>query len=116
MVVAAAVCMLAVGVATAAEPCYSPLPDLAKYNKLIPDLSVVPLPMVVSLQPIMITDISPRCVRFWILFGVCVCMCVRVGVRASNRCAAAVWLAAWCPIPHLFLVLLREWAGSKRSS
>ena len=41
--------------------CPSPVPDSSTYNKLIPDRTEIPLPMTVSLQPIMVTDISPRC-------------------------------------------------------
>lgn len=35
-------------------------PLLCSDNKLVPDMTVIPLPMAVSLQPMMITDILPQ--------------------------------------------------------
>ena len=42
--------------------CPTPIPSAATFNNLVPDVTDVPLPVTVSLQPIQITDIDAKCV------------------------------------------------------
>ena len=62
LALALALCGLCQGITVAPfnEDCPSPVPPPSQYNKLVPDMTVVPLPMTVSLQPIMVTEVSPR--------------------------------------------------------
>lgn len=68
--------------------CPTPIPSAATFNNLVPDVTDVPLPVTVSLQPIQITDIDAKCV---VVSGVRLGGCALTHPARCVRCGCLGW-------------------------